>query len=134
MYETTNTELELVASKGKVIELEQQLAQATLARDNYIAMYNKVQTYIQSSIDNGDWTDEELSEIFWEELTDMLDLEISQTVEVTVTAYWRATLSLPRGKSINDVADHISIDDPELNHNSFELTEVDCRDISVEKY
>jgi hypothetical protein len=132
----TNEELviALATLRGELVVKEQQLASMRNSRDNYQAMYTKVNTFIQNSIDNGDWTDEELEEIFWEELSELLDLSIKQEVEVTITAYWRATLTLPRGKSINEVADHISIDDPELNHNSFELTEVDCRDISVENF
>lgn len=115
--------LALATARGEIIVKEQQLAQARLARDNYQAMYSKVNTFIQNSIDNGDWTDEELDEIFWEELAEMLDLEIMKTVEVRITAQWTGTLKMKRGQDLSDV--EISVDEPEISRfSSGELTDV----------
>lgn len=113
----------LATARGEIVVKEQQLAQARLARDNYQAMYSKVNTFIQNSIDNGDWTDEELEEIFWEELAEMLDLEIMKTVEVRITAQWTGTLKMKRGQDLSDV--EISVDEPEISRfSSGELTDV----------
>lgn len=133
MYES-NTELELVASKGKVIELEQQLATMTNQRDRYIELYNKARDYVQGSIDRGDWQDSELEEIFWDELSDLLDLEIKREIEITITTYWRATVKMPRGEDISELANYIAVDDPELSHPHAELSDVEVRDTTVDRY
>jgi hypothetical protein len=132
----TNEELviELATVRGELMVKEQQLASMRNSRDSYQAMYDKVQTFIQASIDNGDWTDEELDEIFWEELSDILDLEIKREIEITITAYWRATVRMPRGEDISELANHIAVDDPELSHPHAELSDVEIRDTSVDRY
>lgn len=124
MIESTNTtELELVAVKGKVIELEQKLAWAQEARDNYGKLIDQIRNHIQASIDREEWSDEELDEIFWEELAEMLDLEISKTVEVIIKAEWTATLKLKRTKDLDDV--EISVEEPEVSSfSSEELSDV----------
>lgn len=135
MIEATNTtELELIAVKGRVIELEQQLASMTNQRNQYVDMYNKVRNYIQGSIDREEWEASELEEIFWEELAELLDLTITETHEVTITTYWRATVRLPKGESIGELENYISVDDPELSHPRAELIEVDIRDTNISLY
>lgn len=98
--------------KSKVAQLEQELGWARKSRDNYLDTCNRATSYIQASIDNGDWTDEELSEIFWEELAEILDLEMSKTVEVIIKAEWSATLKLPRGMDIDRAFEDIAIEEP----------------------
>ena len=120
--------------KSRLQLAEEQVTIARNSRDNYMAMYDKVQTFIQASIDNGDWTDEELDEIFWEELSDILDLEIKREIEITITTYWRATVKMPRGEDISELANYIAVDDPELSHPHAELTDVEVRDTSVDRY
>ena len=134
MYETTNTEFELVASKGRVIELEQQLATMTNQRDKYVELYNKTRDYVQGSIDRGDWQDSELEEIFWDELSDLLDLEIKREVEITITTYWRATVKMPRGEDISELENYIAVDDPELSHPTAEFIDIEVGDTSVSRY
>lgn len=121
--------LALATARGEIIVKEQQLAQARLARDNYQAMYAKVATFIQNSIDNDNWTDDELDEIFWEELAELLDLEISKTVEVIISATWSATVKMKRSQSVDDL--DISVDEPEISRGSAELTGVYERDLEV---
>jgi hypothetical protein len=109
--------------KGRVASLESELARAKLVRDSYGTKIDKVREFIQASIDNGDWTDEELDEIFWEELSEIIDLEIMKTVEVLITAEWSATVRMKRGQELDDL--DISVEEPEIS--SFgkgELTDV----------
>jgi hypothetical protein len=135
MYESTEGATlitQLADERLKVASLEQQLAQARLARDNYQAMYDKVNTFIQASIDNGDWTDEELEEIFWEELSEMLDLEIMKTIEVRISAEWTATLKMKRGQELSDI--EISVEEPELSRfASGELSDVYESELTVDE-
>ena len=135
MYESTEGATlitQLADERLKVASLEQQLAQARLARDNYQAMYDKVNTFIQASIDNGDWTDEELEEIFWEELSEMLDLEIMKTIEVRISAEWTATLKMKRGQELSDI--EISVEEPEISRfASGELSDVYESELTVDE-
>jgi hypothetical protein len=137
MYEMTEGTLlvtELAIERGRVTELQQQLATMTNQRDKYVELYNKTRDYVQGSIDRGDWQDSELEEIFWDELSDLLDLEIKREVEITITTYWRATVRMPRGEDIGELANYIGVDDPELSHPHAELTDVEVRDTSVDRY
>ena len=133
MYESTEGATlitQLADERLKVASLEQQLAQARLARDNYQAMYAKVNTFIQASIDNGDWTDEELEEIFWEELSEILDLELMKTVEVVITAEWTATVKMKRNQDLDDL--DISVEEPEISRfGKGELSDVYERSFEV---
>jgi hypothetical protein len=116
--------------KSRLQLAEEQVTIARNSRDNYMAMYDKVQTFIQASIDNGDWTDEELDEIFWEELSDILDLEIMKTVEVIITAEWSATVKMKRGQDLDDL--DISVEEPEISRfGKGELTDVYERSFDV---
>jgi hypothetical protein len=132
MYER-NTEVSSELEQ-RVAIAERQRDDAMAQRDRYIELYNKTRDYVQSSIDRGDWTDEELEEIFWDELADLLDLKIKQEVEITITTYWRATVKLPKGVDIGELADYISVDDPELSHPTAELEDIDVRDTTVDRY
>jgi hypothetical protein len=137
MYEMTEGTLlvtELAIERGRVTELQQQLATMTNQRDKYVELYNKTRDYVQGSIDRGDWQDSELEEIFWDELSDLLDLEIKREIEITITTYWRATVKLPRGEDIGELANYIGVDDPELSHPHAELTDVEVRDTTVDRY
>lgn len=118
----------------KVAIVEAQLATMTNQRDKYIELYNKARDYVQGSIDRGEWEDSELEEIFWEELADLLDLEIKREIEITITTYWRATVKMPRGEDISELANYIAVDDPELSHPHAELSDVEVRDTTVDRY
>ena len=58
----------------KVNELNSQLSNARDARDYNGNKLDLVREHIQTSIDNDEWTDEELDEIFWTDLAEILDL------------------------------------------------------------
>lgn len=120
-----NESFELVASRGRVIELEQQIAElekrlgwATTAREEHGKKIDKIREHIQDSIDREEWTNEELSEIFWEELAELLDLEIQKTVEVYISVQWSATVKIPRSMDIDDIAGELKIKDPEADWSS----------------
>ena len=130
----TPAELVIADLEAKVKQLEQQLQWAKDARDHNGKKLDQVREYIQASIDNGDWEDSELEEIFWEELADKLDLEIKREIEITITTYWRATVKMPRGEDIGELANYIAVDDPELSHPHAELIDVEVRDTSVDRY
>lgn len=132
MYEI-NTEVSSELEQ-RVAIAERQRDEAMAQRDRYIELYNKTRDYVQGSIDRGDWEDSELEEIFWEELADLLDLKIKQEIEITITTYWRATVKLPKGVDVSELANYISVDDPELSHPTAELEDVDVRDTTVDRY
>jgi hypothetical protein len=118
--------------QAKVDELEKQLSWARDARDHNGKKLDEVRAYIQGSIDSGSWSDEELEEIFWEELADKLDLEISKTVEVEITARWTATVKMPRSMSFMNMTEHISISEPEgSSYSSVELDDVWEKDVDI---
>jgi hypothetical protein len=118
----------------KIGQLEQKLSWAEKSRDNYLDTCNRATSYIQASIDRGDWTDEELEEIFWDELSSILDLEMKKTVEVEITARWTATVKMPRGMSFMNMTEHISISEPEgSSYSSVELDDVWERDVNIEE-
>jgi hypothetical protein len=116
----------------KVQQLEQKLSWAEKSRDNYLDTCNKATSFIQNSIDNGDWTDEELDEIFWEELSEILDLELMKTVEVRITAEWSATVKMKRNQDLSDI--EISVEEPEISRfASGELSDVYERELTVDE-
>ena len=79
-------------ASDRIAVLEGQLASARYQRDEYIKMYNKVQNFIQASIDRDEWTPEELAEQYWTELAEMLDLNLKLERTITVTATWNLTV------------------------------------------
>jgi hypothetical protein len=127
---TTPVEPTIEELKATVARLERELGWARDARDHNGKKLDEVREFIQASIDNDDWTDSELDEPFWEELAELLDLEISKTIEVIITAEWSATLKMKRGQDLSDV--EISVEEPELSRfASGELTDVYERSFDV---
>ena len=105
--------------------LVQQLEWARNSRDVLQSTLDKVASHIQNSIDNDEWTDEELDEIFWEELAELLDLKMTKTVEVKISASWTATVKVPRSMDIDRIAEDITVDEPEVaNFSSIEMDSV----------
>lgn len=118
--------------KAKVNKLEEDLGWARSSRQAYIDTVNKVTKHIQDSIDREEWSDEELSEPFWEELADMLDIELSKTVEVIIKAEWSATLRLPRSMSVDRALEDISIEEPSVDsYGKLSLEDVYERDCDI---
>jgi hypothetical protein len=120
----------LATLRGELMVKEQQLASMRNSRDSYQDMYTKVKVYIQNSIDNDNWTDDELDEIFWEELAEMLDLEITKIVEILITAEWSASVKIKRGQDVDDL--DISVDEPSMSRfSSGDLSDVYERSFEV---
>jgi hypothetical protein len=125
-------EKEAVLGRARISELERQLEWAKTAREEYGTKLDKVRSFIQNSIDNGDWTDEELEEIFWEELSEILDLEIMKEIEVRITAEWTATLKMKRGQELSDI--EITVEEPEISRfASGELSDVYESELTVDE-
>ena len=128
--EGTTPEPTIDELKAKVAYLESSVNIASLSRDSHMNKLTAVREYIQASIDNDNWTDSELEEIFWEELAELLDLEISKTVEILISATWSATVKMKRSEDLDDL--DISVESPELSwSSSAEMTDVYERDLEV---
>ena len=115
--------------KAAIAGLEQQLEWAKTARDNYGKTIDQIRSHIQNSIDREEWSDEELDEIFWEELAEMLDLEISKTVEVIIKAEWSATIKMKRGKDL----DYLDFEVSEPDVSGAEMDSVYERSLTVDE-
>ena len=141
MYEPTEGATlitQLADERLKVASLEQQLAElekrfgwATTASDEYGRKIDQVRKHIQDSIDNEEWEDYELDEPFWETLVELLDIEISKTVEIRIKAEWTANVKMPRNMEISDIAENLTIDEPESDTSSIELENVYERDVTI---
>lgn len=83
------TEAELQA---RVESLETNLAERTRDRDYWFDKYLETKRFIQASIDREEWTTEELSEPYWEELAELLNLDLKLEREITVTVTWNLTV------------------------------------------
>ena len=78
--------------QAKVADLEAKLDVITRDRDNWFDRYIEAKRFIQASIDREDWTTDELSEPFWEELAGLLNLDLKLEREITVTVTWNLTV------------------------------------------
>jgi hypothetical protein len=78
--------------QAKVADLEAKLDVISRDRDNWFDRYLEAKRFIQASIDREDWTTDELSEPFWEELAGLLNLDLKLEREITVTVTWNLTV------------------------------------------
>ena len=111
---TGNTPVETTIEglRAQVAKLERELMWAEKAKQNKVEKLTKAKLLVQTSIDNEEWTDSELEEPFWEELCEILDVELNKVFEVIITAEWSATLKGPRSMTLSDMADFVSISEP----------------------
>lgn len=67
--------------------------------------FSNVREFVQASIDRDEWTETELSEIYWEELALMLgvDLKLTEEIEVTFTATYSAWVTVPKSTDISEL-------------------------------
>jgi hypothetical protein len=118
--------------KSKIVRLEQQLSWAEQAKSNKADKLTKAKLLVQTSIDNEEWTDSELEEPFWEELCEILDVELNKTYEVIIKAEWSATLRGPRNMSISDIADYININEPTVtSYVSVDIDDIYEREVDI---
>lgn len=88
------------------LETQQLLERKDNVIKSYIDLKNKAQGYIQASIDRGDWESSELEEPFWEELAEIMDLNLKRTkeVEVRITVVYTGSATVPYDCDIeNDI-------------------------------
>jgi hypothetical protein len=104
--------------KSKIVRLEQQLSWAEQAKSNKADKLTTAKLLVQTSIDNEEWTDDELSEPFWEELCEILEVELNKEYEIEISATWTATLKGPRGTSIDSMIEDIEIPEPCISWSS----------------
>ncbi len=120
--------------KSKIVRLEQQLSWAEQAKSNKADKLTKAKLLVQTSIDNEEWTDSELEEPFWEELCEILDVELNKTYEVTIRAVWSATLKGPRNMSLSDMADYVSINEPTVtSYVSVDIDDIYEREVDIDE-
>lgn len=67
--------------------------------------WETLREFFQTSIDNEEWTEDELAEPFWEHLESALDLDLKQTeeIEVRFLVTYEASLTVPKGTDIDDL-------------------------------
>lgn len=80
-----------------LVERDNRLERATLIAESYKAKRDAIVSFIQKSIDNGDWEQSELQEIFWEELAEIADLDLKRTkeVEFKITISYYGSVTVP---------------------------------------
>lgn len=78
--------------QAKVAELSESLESTRKNRDHWFDKYYEARKFVQASIDREEWTTDELSEPFWEELAGMLNLDLKLEREITVTVTWNLTV------------------------------------------
>ena len=129
---TTPAEPTIEELKSKIAKLEQQLSWAEQAKSNKVDKLTKAKLLVQTSIDNEEWTDSELEEPFWEELCEILDVELNKTYEVIIKAEWSATLRGPRNMSVSDMADYVSINEPTVtSYVSVDIDDIYEREVDI---
>ena len=102
-------ESNLAFANSRIEALEQGIAQANKERMNWFDRYYSAKEFIQESIDNGEWSESELAEPFWEILAERLNLNIATEREITVTATWTLTVKTAK-QSLSNWDFDLSID------------------------
>ena len=97
---------------------KQQLEYQSSWRQGLKTKLDKAKEIVQTSIDEEEWTDEELSEPFWEELCEALEVELQKQYRVEITATWTATLKGPRGTTFDTLVEDIEIEEPNISFSS----------------
>ena len=122
---TTPAEPTIEELKSKIAKLEQQLSWAEQAKSNKADKLTKAKLLVQTSIDNEEWTDSELEEPFWTELCEILEVELTKTVEIEISARWSATLKMPRSMSFDSAIENINIEEPTVSsYGTIEMDDV----------
>lgn len=80
-----------------VERLQNQITYIGAHLESWKTKWDKAREYLQASIDREEWTTDELSEPFWEELADMFDLDLKRTKEVwlSVTVKYSGSVEVP---------------------------------------
>lgn len=145
MNETTNITAPAAppadyASALNIIEQQQaEIARLNNATDflgqavtSWSKRFNRISEFVQASIDREEWSADELAEPFWEELADMLEINIYREVCVEVVVKYSAMMRLPRGMDPQDYAGSIDIEDISMDDEAT-LSNVHVDDWSIEE-
>lgn len=89
--------------KARLIATEEARKFAVSKLDFYREMVDKASDILKTAIANGEVDGED---DFIVELCDALGVELTQEVEIVVTATWRGTLTIPLGKDVSDYEDY----------------------------
>ena len=89
--------------KERLIATETARQNAVSAMDKYRGMVEKASDILKTAITNGEVDGEDE---FIVELCEALDVELTQEVEIRVTATWSGTLTIPLGKDASDYEDY----------------------------
>ncbi len=114
MVSTAETQVEILTNtlKGHVeiiAELDAKTAELEREKNKWLDRYLSAKDLIQESIDNGEWSEDELAEPFWEKLADILNLNIATEREITVTVTWNLRVKTAK-QFLSDWDFDISID------------------------
>jgi hypothetical protein len=89
--------------KERLIETEQSRKFAVSRMEMYREKVEKASDILKTAISNGEVDGEDE---FIVELCDALGVELTQEVEIVVTATWRGTLTIPLGKDASDYEEY----------------------------
>jgi hypothetical protein len=89
--------------KERLITTEEARKFAVSRMDTYREMVEKASDILKTAISNGEVDGED---DFIVELCEALDVELTQEVEIVVTATWRGTLTIPLGKDASDYEEY----------------------------
>lgn len=89
--------------KERLIETEAARKFAVSKMDKYREMVEKASDILKTAITNGEVDGED---DFIVELCEALDVELTQEVEIRVTATWSGTLTIPLGKDASDYEEY----------------------------
>ena len=92
----------------------------------------QVTKHINDAIDNDDITSDDLEEPFWEELCEMLDIDTTNSLDVSVTVTYYMTVSGPRGMSTSNIKEELEFEEPKFSWgNSFSIESCNEEDTDV---
>lgn len=100
---------QLEAENGRIAELERENETNRKDMVKWFDKYISVKEFIQESIDNGEWSEDDLAEPFWERLAERLDIDIKLERDITVTVTWNLRVKTSK-QSLSDWDFDISID------------------------
>lgn len=126
-YEISDLERRLIQTQARLDAIGTELSNETSKLD-------AVRLYIQASINRGEWEDE-LDEIYWHELAEMLglDLKLTEEKEVKFTVTYTATITVPKNADIDDLELDIEAY-PSVTYRSEDVGEARYDEIEVTEY
>jgi hypothetical protein len=119
------------ALQDRITELEDKLAKVEASRDQWVSFFNSkndtimtARTHIENAIENGDISENELTETFWTELFEILGVESHEIVEIDVVATWTVSVSKPRGRALDasDFTAELQIESSDIDFDGWART------------